>query len=225
MPFLSMKIFERIRRSNIERSLNQTYRRRLDARGNTPQGVFWNSKKNQTNRFITLLDLIKGANREAAHPPRVTIAEIGCGYGALFALMNSDPTLKDWHYQGVDINPAMIKACIEEYPGDQSRFYRGSKPREFVDYCLFSGTFNLCPIDDMAAWEAYILDSLETCWALSRRGMAINLLCQDTAFISKRIYYANSDRFIASATKRFGPTIAVPTQNVKGDIGFLIAKA
>ena len=138
--------------------------------------------------------------------------------------MNSDPAFADWHYQGVDINPAMIKACIEEFPAEQLRFYRGTKPREPVDYCLFSGTFNLCPIDDIAEWEAYILDSLEACWALSRRGLAINLLCQDTAFISKRIYYANSAQFITSATKRFGPTIAVPTQHVTGDVGFLIAR-
>ena len=83
-----MKFFQRMQHLAIERRINQTYSKRLAAKGSQPEGVFWNSEANQINRFVTLLALINTVTRtelstsDTGRP--VSIAEIGCGYGALF---------------------------------------------------------------------------------------------------------------------------------------------
>ena len=55
----AMKFLQRMRRLTIERKINQTYAKRLAAKGSQPEGVFWNSEANQINRFVTLLALIE----------------------------------------------------------------------------------------------------------------------------------------------------------------------
>ena len=52
----------------IERKINQTYAKRLAAKGSQPEGVFWNSEANQINRFVTLLALINTVTRTEQVP-------------------------------------------------------------------------------------------------------------------------------------------------------------
>ena len=223
-----MKFLQHIQRFTIKRKINQSYAKRLAAKGSQPEGVFWNSKANQINRFLTLLALIEtasGANAISAkiqHP--VSIAEIGCGYGALYGFLRQRTLSHQWHYHGVDINPAMIAACQRNFPNQISQFKVADRPQHTVDFSLFSGTFNLTPIDNCEQWLRYILDGLKNCWPLSHRGMVLNFLCAPEAKISKKIYYANRQQFVTAATHHFGPTIAVPTKDVAGDFSFLICR-
>ena len=111
----AMRFLKHMQRLTIERKINQSYAKRLAAKGCNPEGVFWNSRANQINRFSTLLALIETTkvtdphSDKAEHP--VTIAEIGCGYGALFGYLREIEIPDKWHYHGVDINPSMIAAC------------------------------------------------------------------------------------------------------------------
>ena len=215
-----MLFFDRLRRYAIEHDLNQIYRRRLAARGTRPEGVFWNSKPNQINRFATLAELIGTASGSAA----LSIAEIGCGYGALFAYLSERPHYASWRYQGIDINPKMIDACKTGFPNAPSQFYVGRKPQTAVDFCVFSGTFNLSPITNPVVWERYVFDGLQACWQMSRRGMALNFLCAPQSKVTNQIYYVNQTQFIARAKAEFGPVRAMPTRHVKGDASFLILR-
>jgi len=217
------KLFKYLRRLAIEHDLNQLYRQRLSSRGANPQGVFWNSQQNQTNRFAALLGMI--ADQAPTHNNTPTLCEVGCGYGAMFDYMNTRRRFAGWIYQGVDINPAMITACQAAFPDDKTRFKTGRKPASKVDFSVISGTYNLCPIENIDAWETYIFDCLGDCWRQSRHGMALNLLCASTPRIKGQIYYANRDRFIDRASTIFGPTRAVPTPLVDGDVTFLISRS
>ena len=68
---------------SIEAGVIRAYTVALGRHGATPQGVFWNSAKSQNARFAALLAMIRAHRAKAdAHPP--TIADIGCGYGALY---------------------------------------------------------------------------------------------------------------------------------------------
>jgi len=217
-----MTFLDRFRHLAIEHDLNRIYRRRFAAFGHTPKGVFWNSTSNQMNRYASLLKLIGSSD----FGPRqsLEIAEIGCGYGALFDYLKRHAANYDWRYQGIDINPSMIKACKARFPDDAHRFYVGKKPANSVDFCLFSGTYNLCTLDDWQVWERYIFTCLDACWNKSRLGMAINFLCAAAPKIRKQIYYANRDAFLDTACSRFGPTRCIPTRNVDGDFSFLITR-
>ncbi len=224
-----MKFLQQVRRFAIERRINQSYTKRLASKGSQPEGVFWNSEANQINRFITLIALIETTRRfnaigdEAKNP--ISIAEIGCGYGALYRYLQDKKMFDQWSYHGVDINPAMIAACWRNFPNEISQFKVADRPQYLVDFSLFSGTYNLTPLEDCDQWLRYIIQGLHKCWHLSRQGMVINFLCAPETKINKKIYYANRKHFIATATKQFGPTIAVPTKDVSGDFSFLISRS
>jgi SAM-dependent methyltransferase len=217
--------FHNITSTIIERSLNKAYAERLGERGSTPQGVFWNSRQNQMVRFAALLSRVTGHVAWTKPKPRtLSIADIGCGYGAMLEFIRARPQFTHLRYMGLDINPAMIAACQDNFPTAAHLFKIGKKPVSPVDFSVFSGTFNLCHIDDTKRWEAYMFACLDSCWQNSRMGMALNLLCAPETKISNQIFYVNRADFIAKASARFGATHAIATREVKDDYTFLITR-
>ena len=224
---------------SIDARINRAYARSLTRHGPTPQGVFWNSKKTQIARFAALTAAIRadhekqigrqqmerqqnGRGQHTPAPP--VIADIGCGYGALLDYIDTQPALAGWGYRGIDVTPAMVEACTQRFPERAACFTTGKAPPAAVDYCLVSGTFNLCLINDADRWQRYILESLTPCWHASRRGIALNLLCADKALIRNNIYYASRDGIIAALQQRFGAVSWHPTRQVKHDVTFLITR-
>ena len=219
---------------SIDARINRAYARSLTRHGPTPQGVFWNSTKTQKARFAALTAAIRahharilenGRPQTGQHEPTPpVIADIGCGYGALLDYIDTQPALAGWGYRGIDVTPAMVEACTQRFPERAACFTTGKAPPAAVDYCLVSGTFNLCLINDADRWQRYILESLTPCWHASRRGIALNLLCADKALIRNNIYYASRDGIIAALQQRFGAVSWHPTRQVKHDVTFLITR-
>ena len=208
---------------SIESGVIRAYTGALGRHGATPQGVFWNSATSQNARFAALLAMIRVHQSETGTgkgPP--LIADIGCGYGALYGYMQERSDFADWGYVGLDINPAMIRACRHRHPADPSRFQHGPTPRQPVDYALFSGTFNLCMIDDAARWRRYILDQLSACRPHCRKGIVMNLLCCRQIAITNNIFYAGRQEIVAELRHRFGDVRIADTSGVKHDTTFLI---
>ena len=210
---------------SIEAGVNRAYARSLARHGPSPQGVFWNSAKSQTSRFAALLAAIRrhwATTGNCPVPP--AIADIGCGYGALLDYLSTHEAFAGWRYLGLDINPAMIRACHERFPGSRASFRVGGMPPEPVDYALFSGTFNLCMIDDAERWRGYILDSLQNCRPVCRSGMVVNLLCRRRMSISSNILYADREDILDRLRNRFGRVEAFDTPGQRHDVTFLIAE-
>ena len=208
---------------SIEAGMNRAYTAALGRHGASPQGVFWNSAKSQHARFAALLAMIRAAPRRVstgAPPP--SIADIGCGYGALYDYMLDRDEYAGWTYLGLDINPAMIRACRQRHPADRSRFRPGATPPAPVDYALFSGTFNLCMIDDAARWQRYILDQLAGCLPQCRQGMVLNLLCRRRMTITNNIFYADHGSILDEWRRRFGDIRVAATPGLKHDHSFFI---
>ena len=206
--------------ANHERQLNRTYRNRLANRGNTAQGVFWRSQTSQIARFDALLSLV----HQIAPQKPVTIADIGCGYGAMLTFINKTPTFAQTIYHGVDINRAMIAACHQTFPTENALFTIGNTPPKMVDFCVFSGTFNLTHADDPDLWMEYIFTCLDRCIARARYGLVLNLLCAPKAKIESQIFYADRAGFIRRAETMIGPTHAQSTKYVSGDVSFVITR-
>ena len=203
----------------IDLGLNRAYRRALSRHGATPQGVFWNSSKNQAARFAVLL----GAVADHAGRRDLSIADIGCGYGPMLDYMRGRPQYRSWEYAGIDITRAMIAEARRRNPQYAARFAVGKLPLGRVDYAVFSGTFNLCLIDDPDRWQRYILDALAACWQKCRHGMALNLLCRRETTIEASIFYA-VEADMAAALCRFGRVEAAPTRGLKHDVTFLVTR-
>lgn len=204
--------------ASYERQLNRAYRNRLASKGSTAQGVFWRSQSSQFARFDTLLSLVR--QLRAGQP--TSIADIGCGYGAMLDFISKSSEFQLIAYQGVDINRAMIAACHKKFPKQTTMFSTGNKPVRMVDFCMFSGTFNLSHSDDPALWSDYIFTCLDRCMAQTRYGLVLNLLCAPKAKIQKQIFYANRASFIKRAEAHFGATYSQPTPQVVDDVSFVI---
>ncbi len=205
--------------ADYERKLNRAYRNRLATKGSTAQGVFWRSQSSQFARFDALLSLM----RQLRGNKPTSIADIGCGYGAMLDFINASSNFRHIEYWGVDINRAMIAACHQKFPTQTGIFSIGNKPAGMVDFCLFSGTFNLTHSDNPTIWSNYIFSSLERCMKHTRYGLILNLLCAPKAKIQKQIFYANRAEFIQRAQAQLGPTRARSTRHVTGgDTSFIV---
>ena len=188
----------------LERKLKRAYTDRLAALGPAPKGVFWRNQSTQIARFDALLDLVTTVT-PAANP---SIADIGCGYGAMLEFLQKNPRYQRFHYIGVDLNRAMINSCKQRFPVQKQLFFVGKQPPLPVDFCVFSGTFNLCHTMDTSLWQDYIFANLQHCWQRSRYGLVLNLLCAPQTQIKNQIFYAERQTFIANASRVFGPTHA-----------------
>jgi len=153
-----------------------------------------------------------------------SISDIGCGYGAMLDFINQSSNFRHIKYSGVDINRAMIAACREKFPHQPDIFSTGNRPSSIVDFCVFSGTFNLTHSNEPALWNDYIFTCLERCMAQTRYGLVLNLLCASKAQIQKQIFYASRVAFIERAEAHFGPTHAQSTRHVTGDVSFVITR-
>ena len=204
--------------AGYERQLNRAYRNRLASKGRTAQGVFWRSQSSQVARFDALLSLV---HKLRGYQP-TSIADIGCGYGAMLDFINQSSNYPHIEYSGVDINRDMVAACHQNFPNQPNLFSIGNKPSSIVDFCLFSGTFNLTYSNDPSLWSDYIFTCLDRCMAQARYGLVLNLLCRPKAQIHQQIFYASRAAFIERARAHFGPTHAQTTRHVTGDVSFVI---
>ena len=213
-------MIRRLIHAALERKLNRAYKDRLAALGPVPKGAFWRNESTQIARFDALLTLL------AIFTPieNPMLGDVGCGYGAMLDFIHKTPRYQNFDYIGVDINQAMINTCKQKFPDQRNLFHVGKHPPSPVDFCVFSGTFNLCPTTDTTLWQEYMFANLQQCWQRSRFGLLLNLLCGSKTEIKKQIFYAERQKFITTASRIFGPTHARSTPHVAGDVTFLITK-
>lgn len=217
---LAFIMLRKVMYAALERKLNRAYKDRLAALGPAPKGVFWLNQSTQIARFDALLDLVATVTPVA----NTSIADIGCGYGAMLEFLQKTPRYQHFHYIGVDINRAMISSCTHRFPEQKQLFFVGKQPPSLVDFCVFSGTFNLCHTMNTSLWFDYIFANLQSCWQRSRYGLVLNLLCAPQTQIKNQIFYSDRQKFIANACQIFGPTTARSTPHLTGDVTFLISR-
>jgi len=126
--------------------------------------VGWKSQQTQESRFNALLavDDLKGKS----------ILDLGCGLGCLYGYLQE----LGWkgEYTGMDVLDMMVKGARERFPGVsfEKRNILFDPPRRQWDYVFISGIFNH-KIKNNWAW---IEKTVQSCFKLSRLGMAFNLL-------------------------------------------------
>jgi len=182
-------MFEEVYFKYLNAKLNKIYSKNFYLNGRNPKGVFWNSDFNQIKRIEELLDLIlkfpKGKKK-------LNIADVGCGYGAMYFFIKNKIKFKDILYQGIDINQNLINDCNSIFK-DDSNFFIGDRPIHCVDYCIMSGTYNYTPTRKIKTWENYILLNLVNCLKMSKKGIVFNLQYSYPAKIKNNIFYADPE--------------------------------
>lgn len=208
--------------STFENKLSQIYWDRFQKFGSTPQGSFWATEARQTRRFEIILceiDKLSGVDG-------FSLADIGCGYGALVDHLLNRPANSLISYNGYDISEQLIAACKRKFGQPWARFICSSAPDQEQDFSVMSGPFNLAATRDLMLWQNYVFDTLQACWSYTKVAMIFNLQVASSARISPQshIYYANSDQVLEHCVARFGPTKRLVHPHLPRDATFVVLK-
>ena len=154
----------------IHRSIAAYYSERVRRFGATPAGVDWTCVASQHMRFVQLVRL-------CSESVRFSLNDLGCGHGALLALLEERYAGRTVDYLGVDLSAAMVWRARRQWRGyDGIRFVEGSIAPRQADYAVASGLFNVSLDHPIAVWEAFIGATLGGLAATSRQGFAVNFL-------------------------------------------------
>jgi SAM-dependent methyltransferase len=154
--------------SEIERRVGDYYSGKLREHGATHSGVDWNSEESQRLRFEQLLAVV-----DIDAP--FSINDWGCGYGAL--VEHLDAAGAQFTYVGYDVSEPMVQAArarLGDAPGRVLTTSESDLP--VADYTVASGIFNVLAGAQASGWEEYVRGIVRRMAALSRRGIAFNML-------------------------------------------------
>jgi SAM-dependent methyltransferase len=169
----------------IRSRVQEYYDEKIQTHGPTARGVDWNSPASQRMRFEQLLKII-----DRGFP--FTIDDFGCGYGALADYLQTEA--QPVRYFGFDISPQMIARAKQLHAAtDWLTFVNRESELPEADYTVASGIFNVKLDTPAVEWEKYVLETLATINALSRKGFAFNVLTKysDSEFMRPHLYYAD----------------------------------
>jgi SAM-dependent methyltransferase len=184
-------------------SVDEYYSGRIREHGATPRGADWRDSTGQQRRFDQLLRQVD------LHSP-LTIAEIGCGYGALAAYLaerNAKVT-----YIGCDISEEMIKQARSIYGHlPDASFVIGRDVGQKTDYVVASGIFNVRFAFDDTTWFDYVVETIDQMLDASRRGVAVNFLTgfADSDRRESRLWYQAPGQMLDFCIGRYGHCVSL----------------
>lgn len=167
------------------------YTQKVRQHGPTAQGVDWRDEGSQEIRFQELAEII-GDDSTAS------IADIGCGYGALVPFLRA----RGWqgHYEGVDVSEEMIEAAQRYLCKDRDvQLTVGQSASQPADFTVASGIFNVRGATSSAVWKEYVFRTIDQMVKSSRRGVAFNCLSSwsDAPLMRDDLYYADPEQIFA----------------------------
>jgi SAM-dependent methyltransferase len=183
----------------------RAYERRLSRYGPTAQGVFWKNQEWQLRRYAILEDIFD----DMAQAGGITIHDFGCGYGSLFEYLADKAVMKRSRYIGTDMSQGMIDAAKARHADPRGEFVHGMSAHEIADYTIVSGTYNMHMGADAEEWVEYTQASLKQLWQHTRRGLAFNMLRDDTDVHYAGLYYADPVRFLTFVRESLSPEAEV----------------
>lgn len=161
---------ERTPPAGLYQDIERYYTRKILTHGPTPAGVDWPCMPTQELRFVQLLKLC-----DTSAP--FSLNDLGCGYGALLALLARRYRGCRIDYLGVDLSAAMIDQARQLWAGRaRTQFSVGSQPARQADYTLASGIFNVKLAQPRRQWARFVRATLGQMRMASRRGFAVNFL-------------------------------------------------
>lgn len=162
------------------------FQKRFDEFGANYRGLDYGSPLRQELCFEQLTKIIRNPSAP------FSVNDYGCGYGSLIEfLVRRGYTFE---YRGYDIIASMIEKARELYAGFPNVTFTGNEADlTEADYTIAGGVFNMKLQTTNEDWTRYLLSSLDKLWALSRKGMAFNILTKysDADKMRDDLYYAD----------------------------------
>lgn len=188
---------------DILRSIANYYDIKISDYGESPQGVDWNSKEGQVNRFAQLTKVIAKDNN-------YSINDLGCGYGALYEYLST--YCNGFEYRGYDISKKMICRANSRFRGlDGTKFIMSDRIDSISDYSIASGIFNVRLQCSDEAWLNYMLSVLDNMYQYSEHGFSFNCLTSysDEFMMKSYLYYADPKLIFDICMRRYSKNVTL----------------
>lgn len=200
--------------------ITAAYGQRVRRFGPNAQGVCWADGDGQALRFELLLRVVDPADARDGF----TVADYGCGYGALFTYLNDDPGLNVTGYVGYDMCPEMVHTARSQVRDPRAKFVYTDRINRAADYAFASGTFNLCLGSDPEGWNHYVKAGIQHLWAHAAKGMAFNMLDHQTPGPMDGLYYADPDEFVDFCAQHLSPRVELIPRDALPDWTILVRR-
>jgi SAM-dependent methyltransferase len=182
---------------DITTQVERYYQQKVLEHGPVARGVDWNSPESQELRFRQLLKLTQLGER-------FSINDFGCGYGALVETLIGAGT--PFSYRGFDLSDAMVEEARTLYGARaECSFTTVQAELEPADFTIASGIFNVRLEVEDERWHDYVVDTIEAMAAVSRKGIAFNMLTSysDPEYMRPDLYYADPAVYFDHCMRRF----------------------
>jgi len=191
--------------------------------GTQPHAVLWPGKKGQRARFRALMRVF-GWDRWRGG---ISVADLGCGYGALFDVLRWSPALRGGSYRGYDISSRMVAAARRRIADPRARFEVADMADETADYALCSGTFGIKAGESDAVWAEHVEATLIALAGHCRKGLAFNMLDERARdHRDQELYYTTPRRWAAFARETMAPDrrprVKVISSGIEDDFTVLV---
>lgn len=183
--------------------VSRLYGESLAEHGATSQAVGWRDEASQRLRFDKLFQLVADDEDE------VSVADLGCGYGAMFDYLAERLGGRLVAYVGIDVNPGMVAAARARVADPRASFAEGALPQEPCSHAFVSGTFNVKLEASDAEWEEFVRDTLRSLARLAGRGLAFNLLTDQVDWREEQLFYASPGRFLDFCRHELSRSVAL----------------
>ena len=171
----------------------------LRRHGDTHLGADWSSARDAATRYRVMLGVIR-----APATPTVSLLDFGCGASRLLDFIQSEER-SEIAYSGLDLAPEGLALSRRKY--DRVPYYGldvlapGVELPDF-DYVVMNGVFTErreLPVDEMLA---YMLAVLETMFARTRVGLAVNVMSAHLGWELPHLFHLPFDRLAVALTAR-----------------------
>lgn len=183
-------------------AIAQLYTESLEKHGAHAKGVGWGDDPTHRLRFQKLAQVIEDP------AGAIEVADLGCGYGALFGYL-VDTGIDVTRYTGYEISGAMIAEARKRLSTPRIELVLGDRISAPVDYVFASGIFNVRLECDEQTWSSYVLETLANMDAYSRRGWAFNLLTSYVDYREDHLFYGDPAFFFDYCKTRFSHRVAL----------------
>lgn len=175
----------------------------LEEYGVGSASVGWRDEGRHRLRFGKLAEVMEPIPDEP-----ITVADLGCGYGALFGYL-LDRGVQIERYVGYEVSPDMLAAARATVTDPRAEFVESSSVLEPVDYSFACGTFFNKFGADHAVWDAYVKESLKTMAERSKRGFAFNLLSTYVDWQEPHLFYGDPKDYFDFCVREISRHVAV----------------
>ena len=205
---------------SFDSEIAEIYNERFLKFGPLPEASMWYSKKRQFTRFDIILNQIKSLSQKN----KISVSDIGCGYGAFLEFLSERKYSRELHYYGYDVSREVVKFCQKKY-FNRASFHMGSIPVLESDFIIMSGTFNFFPSRDYEAWRSYFYKFLTLLWSKMKCAMIFNLQISDQGKITDGgIVYSSQNEIKSFCKSNFGNVSVITNPTIPKDMTFVVSK-